>query len=66
MEDNDRFADYIDTAYPSEESSTDNDLSVSYYDAEEAATIQEELRRQREEAVRQYKCCLCGGRNAIR
>ena len=60
MEDNDRFADYIDTTDPSGESSTDNDLSLSIYDAEEAAVILEELRRQREEAVRQYRCCICG------
>ena len=61
MEDNGQFADYLDTECPSDATSTDNDLSISYYDAEEAETIIAELRRQREEeAVRHYRCCICG------
>ena len=61
MEDNGQFTAYLDTACPSDATSTDNDLSISFYDAEEAETIQEELRRQREEeAVRHYRCCICG------
>ena len=50
----------LSTEDPSGESSTDNDLSLSILDAEEEAVIEEELRRQREESVRQYRCCICG------
>ena len=50
----------LSTEDPSEESSSDNDLSLSILDAEEEAVILEELRRQRDESARQYRCCICG------
>ena len=51
---------WIHTREPSDESSSDNNLSLSVYNEEQAADAMEELRRQREESARQYRCCICG------
>ena len=54
------MSDHESTREPTEDQMSDGALSVSVLDADEEAAFMEEVRREREEAARRYRCCICG------
>ena len=54
------MGEYESTRDPTEDSLSDDSLSVSVLNSEEEAVLMEELRRQREESAQRHRCCICG------
>ena len=54
------MGEYESTRDPTEDSLSDDSLSLSVLNSEEEAVIMEELRRQREESAQRHRCCICG------